>query len=369
MQTHVRRTWRPRLGWAAVAMVAALAALTATLFMAPTGNARQTATTPTPTPKQLHAAAAKLVADARKVGTLNFYTSADQVTCQKLADAFSKKYGIKVTFTRLTSGPIAARYAAEAQAGKTAADAVMIADAPFFANALANGWVKAATPLNIPNVATLATKFKFYGSVGIGISRLDGLVINTNNVKGTDIPKTWTDLTKPRWKGKLLAGDPRTVPVNMGMWKVLRAKYGDSFVSSMGKQGVQFVPSLVSGVQSVAAGERDAAFGANLLHMAPLLASAPNAPVKLIHLTGPDIGFVWNAGASAHSPNPAAGQLFVNWLLSGQGQLLFNGPGNNSVLPQVSIVGSDPLTSKFITLATNVGTDKRSQILSLLGLS
>ena len=59
----------------------------------------------------------------------------------------------------------------------------------------------------------------------------------------------------------------------------------------------------------------------------------------------------------------------MNWLLSGQGQLIFNGPGNNSVLPKVTIQGSAPLTDKFITLATNVSADKQQQILSLLGLT
>jgi len=221
----------------------------------------------------------------------------------------------------------------------------------------------------VPNVGTLAKKFRFYGSVGIGISRLDGVVINTNAVKGADVPKTWKDLTSSRFKGRLLAGDPRTVPVNMGLWKVLRATYGDDFLKAMGGQGIQWVASLVSGVQTVAANERDAALGANLLHMNPLLASAPSAPVQLIHMAGPDVGFVWNAGVSTKSPNPAAGQLFVNWLLSGQGQILFNGPGNNSVLPAVTIAGSAPITDKFITLATNVSTDKQQQILSLLGLT
>src|SRR5262249_40475837 len=164
--------------------------------------------------------------------------------------------------------------------------------------------------------------------VGIGLSRLDGVVINTNAIKGSDVPKTWQDLTNPRFKGRLIAGDPRTVPVNMGLWKILRATYGDAYLKAMAGQNIQWVASRVSGVQTVAAGERDAAMGANLLHMNPLLASAPTAPVSLVHMTGPDVGFVWNAGVSTKSPNPAAGQLFVNWLLSGQGQLLFNGVGN-----------------------------------------
>lgn len=321
-----------------------------------------------PTKKQLHAESAKLVADARKIGTLNFYTSADPVTAQNLADAFGKKYGIKVTFTRLTSGPIAARYTAEAQAGTFAADAVIIADPTFFANGLTNGWMIPMNSTTVPNVATLAKKFKFYGSVGIGLSRLDGFVYNTNLVKPSDVPKSWKDLLDPKWKGHLLTDDPRTIPIVMGQWKLLDATYGDDYLKGIASQQVQFVASLVTGVQTVAAGDKWAAFGANYLHMKPLITSAPTAPVQLLHLTGPDFGFVWNAGVSTKSPNPAAGQLFVNWLLSGQGQLLFNGTGSNSVLPQVTIQGSDPLSPKFITLNTNVSSDKVTRILSSLGL-
>jgi iron(III) transport system substrate-binding protein len=346
---------------------------TAVLFSvaATAGSASRVVRSATPAPpssKTLHDESAKLVAAARKVGTLNFYTSADPVTAQKLADAFGKKYGIKVTFTRLTSGPIAARYTAEAQAGTFAADAVMIADPSFFANALSKGWMLPMDPTTVPNVATLAKKFKFYGSVGIGLSRLDGVVVNTNLVQSGDVPKTWKDLLDPKWKGQLLTDDPRTIPVVMGQWKLLDATYGDDYLRGIAAQSVQWVPSLVTGVQSVAAGDRKAAFGANLLHVAPLLASAPNAPVQLTHLQGPDFGFVWNAGVSAKSPNPAAGQLFVNWLLSGQGQLLFNGPGNNSVLPQITIQGSPPLSSKFITLSASVTPDRAAHLLSLLGL-
>ena len=323
-----------------------------------------------PTPAQLHAASAKLVADARKVGTLNLYTSADPVTAQKLADAFGKKYGIKVTFTRLTSGPIAARYTAEAQAGNFAADVVLIGDPYFLATALSKGWMLPMNPTTVPNVATLEKKFKFYGSVGVAISRVDGFVPNTKLVSPSDYPKTWEDLTKPRWKGKLFGPDPRGVPVNMGLYQLLRIKYGDQLLRAFQQEGVQPVSSMVTGVQLVAAGERDAAFGANEGHMNPLLATAPNAPVTLIHLQGINCGFVWSAGVSKTSPNPAGGQLFVNWLLSAQGQVIFNTTQHtNGVLPNVKIPGSDPLGPKFITISTNVSQENQQKILQLLGLS
>lgn len=310
-----------------------------------------------------------LVAAARKKGTLNFYTSADPATAKKLADTFGKKYGIKVTYTRLTSGPVAARYNAEAQSGNVAADAVMIADTGFFRDAKTKGWMIPITADNVPAVSTLDKKFHFNGSVGIGVSRLDGVVVNTNVVKPEETPKTWQDLLDPKWKGNLLTDDPRTIPVVLGQWKLLDDTYGDDYLKAISQQGVQWTPSLVTGVQSVAAGERQAAFGANLLHVAPLTSTAPDAPVKLTHLTGIDFGFTWNAGVSAKSPNPAAGRLFVNWLLSREGQQIFNGPGNNSVLPSVSVKGSPPLTSKFVTLTSEVPDNEKSHILSLLGLS
>ena len=149
------------------ALVLTLTVAGVVLLCASAGTASRTATPPPPTKKQLHDASAKLVADARKIGTLNFYTSADQVTAQTLADAFGKKYGIKATFTRLTSGPIAARYTAEAQSGNTAADAVMIADAPFFANALGQKWMMPMNSTTVPNVpAGSATRIAIWMSAG-----------------------------------------------------------------------------------------------------------------------------------------------------------------------------------------------------------
>ena len=348
------------------------------LLLSAAASARTTATagpaaadaTKPPTKQQLRAAGTQLVAAARRGGTLNFYTSADPVTAQKLADTFGKKYGIKVTFTRLTSGPIAARYTAEAQAGNTQADVVMIADPPFFANSLARGWMlPMKTWRDAPNLYAFPRKFKFYGSVGIGVSRLNGVVINTSRVEGGAVPTTWRDLAESRWSGRLIGGDPRSVPVTMGMWQLLRRTYGDGLLRSIAAQRVQYVASLVTGVQTVAAGERYAAFGANLLHMNPLLATAPNAPVRLIQMQGPDFGFVWNAGVSTRSPNPAAGRLFVNWLVSGEGQRLFNGPGNNATLPGVTVTGSPPLSDKFITVSAATSQENQRQILSLLGLS
>ena len=353
-------------------LVPLLALVVLSLVLASAVSARSGARTATkPTAAQMRAVASKLIADARKVGTLNFYTSVDPTTSQVLANAFGKKYGIKVTFTRLTSGPIAARYDAEAQAGTFNADAVVISNPPFFADALSHGWMlPLKTWKDAPNLYYLPQKFKFYGSVGLGISRVNGVIINTNTVTGSNVPATWQDLLNPRWAGRMIIGDPRTVPVNMGLWQVLRKKYGDAFLRGIASQHPRVVASMVTGAQLVAAGEADVAVGANIGHITPLLTASPNAPAKLITPQGIDAGFTWNIGISAHSPNPAAGLLFVNWLLSGQGQQIFNSTGQVPTLPGVKPPpDADPLTSKYVTVSSAVSPANQAQILSLLGLT
>ncbi|MEX2555156.1 MAG: extracellular solute-binding protein [Actinomycetota bacterium] len=352
-------------------LVSVLALAVVCVSSASAGSAGEAATAQKkPTKKQLKAVGAKLVADARRAGDIHFYTSTDPVTAQKLADAFEKNYKIHATFTRAVSGPLAARYNAEAQAGNFVADAVIISNPPFFADAFQRGWtVRMRTWQDAPSLYTLAKKFKFYGSVGVGISRVNGVVINTNRLTGSSVPNTWQALTNSRFEGRMIIGDPRTVPVNMGIWQLLRKTYGDNFLRSIAAQRPRVVASMVGGVQSVAAGEADVAVGANILHMTPLLSSAPNAPVRLITPQGPDFGFTWNVGVSARSPNPAGGKLFVNWLLTPQGQRIFNEQGGVSVLPNVTIAGSEPIGDRYNTVSSNVSPANQAQILSLLGLS
>lgn len=352
-------------------LVVALAVAVVGVSLASAGSAgTDSATAKKPTKKQLKAVGAKLVADARRAGKIHFYTSADPVTAQKLADAFKKRYGVDATFTRAVSGPLAARYTAEAQAGNFVADAVIISNPPFFADAFERQWtVRLRTWQDAPSLYTLAKKFKFHGSVGIGISRVNGVVINTNRVTGSSVPTTWQSLTNERFQGRMIIGDPRTVPVNMGIWQLLRKTFGDQYLRSIAAQRPRVVASMVSGVQAVAAGEADVAIGANILHMTPLLSSAPNAPVRLLTPQTLDFGFTWNAGVSARSPNPAGGKLFVNWLLTPEGQRMFNEQGGVSVLPNIRITGSDPIGEKYITVSSNVSAANQAQILSLLGLS
>ncbi len=338
---------------------------TAAPSVAPTVAAATASATPSPDP------VAALTKQAQQVGKIDLYTSEDPATAQGAADAFKAKYNVSVTITRLTSGPIITRYNSEADAGKFVADVVLIADQPFFATGLSKGWLMPMTAATIPNAAQLPTQFILPGNVGVAIGRLSGLVVNTDQVKAADAPKTWQDLLLPQWKGNLVTDDPRQVPVVMSQWVTLDQKLGDDYLKGIKAQNVSWVPSLVTGVQQVAAGEKKVAFGLNQGHVAPLIATAPKAPVtQPITILQPiDLGFVWNAGVSAKSANPAGGQLFVNFLLSPEGQTLLGKPtASPSVLPNVTIEGAPALSSGFIVLGQATPQAEQQRILGLLGL-
>jgi iron(III) transport system substrate-binding protein len=298
----------------------------------------------------------------------------DPTTAATLANQFQQLYGVPVKVTRLVSGPLTARYAAEAQAGKPVADVVIAANDPFFSDGLSQGWFLPMTAKEVPNIAQVPKTFQYQGSVGVGTSRLNGVAVNTGVVSKADTPTTWQQLTDPKWKGKLVTDDPRTIPVVMAQWQALDQKLGDSYLKKIAQQDVEWAPSLVTGVQEVAAGERTAAFGINQGHVSPLIATAPNAPVTqpINYLKPVDLGFAWNAGVSKNSANPAGGRLFINWLLTDQGQQLFNGATlSPSVLPNITIPGAPPITKNFVDLTTheNTPTTQQTHILTLLGLN
>src|ERR1043166_9935542 len=66
----------------------------------------------------------KLIAGAKKEGTLSIYTSLQTADIGKLADAFQKKYGVKVVPYRAGSEDIVQRVVQEARANRNTVDVI-----------------------------------------------------------------------------------------------------------------------------------------------------------------------------------------------------------------------------------------------------
>ena len=142
----------------------------------------------------------KLIAGAKKEGTLTVYTSLQTVDIGKLGTAFEKKYGVKVVPWRSGSEDIVQRTVQEARANRNTVD-VIETNGPEMESLHRENILQL---VKSPYQADLIAPAIFPHGEWVG-TRLNVFVqaYNTNKVKKADLPKTWEELANPKWKGKI----------------------------------------------------------------------------------------------------------------------------------------------------------------------
>ena len=137
---------------------------------------------------------------ARQEGTLVLYTSLAPTESKPLADAFEKKYGVKVELWRALSDKVLQRVVTEAQGNRHTVD-VVETNGPEM-EAIAQEKLLAA--IHSPYLADLPP-----GSVAPQQTwypdRLNFFVVgfNTQKVKRSELPATYEGFLDPKWKGRI----------------------------------------------------------------------------------------------------------------------------------------------------------------------
>jgi iron(III) transport system substrate-binding protein len=142
----------------------------------------------------------KLIAGAKKEGELSIYTSAQADDIGAVAKAFEKKYGVKVQLWRAGSEKVMQRAIQEARGSRHAVD-VIETNGPEM-EALSREQLLQA--VKSPHHADLIpAALRPHGEwVGTRLN-IFALAYNTKQVKKDELPKSYADLTHPRWKGRL----------------------------------------------------------------------------------------------------------------------------------------------------------------------
>jgi iron(III) transport system substrate-binding protein len=142
----------------------------------------------------------KLVAGAKKEGTLTFYTSAPVDDVKILTDAFEKKYGVKVRLWRGSSENILQRTVVESRARRYEADMIDTNGPEMEALHREKLLQAVKSPLH-PEL--MPDAIRPHGEwVGTRLNIFVG-AFNTKLVKKDDIPKGYEGFLDPKWKGKL----------------------------------------------------------------------------------------------------------------------------------------------------------------------
>jgi iron(III) transport system substrate-binding protein len=275
----------------------------------------------------------RLLERARKEGTVVWYTSMSPVESRPLAEAFEKKYGIKVSLWRAGGENIIQRITSEAKGNRFTFDILESNSNEAERLARENLVAEFYSPhiADMPPAAIPASR-KYMPD------RFNFFVVsyNTNKVKADELPKTYEGFLDPKWKGRIAVEATdydwmASVSQQMGKDK------GPAFLQKLAamkpdqRKGHPLLAELVS------AGEVPVALTTYLSNAES--GKRRGAPIDWAPIQ-PVIGVSFSIALAKTAPHPHAGLLFADFILSPEGQNLLNAMGrfpaskkiNNSIL-------------------------------------
>lgn len=269
-----------------------------------------------------------LVERARAEGSVFFYSTNFSETEQLWIAAFNKRYPfVTVNLTRAPGGQLITRIRTEAAAGKLAADVIDYSDRGHLLKML--DLFQDYRPPNADDYdpAAVTDPNKLWPRTTTGWC----LAYNTELVSPGDAPRSWRDLTDPRWKGQQVSeniaggGGPQWSRVLFQ-----RQTFGIDYWRALAANKPLLFPSGAPATDAIIRGE--AKLGAQQTNIviprqregAPI---ACNIPPEGVPFTS------YGAGIPKTAAHPNAARLFLDWSLSREGQEAFvHGSGGFSAL-------------------------------------
>lgn len=267
------------------------------------------------------AADAALIEAAKKEGEVVWYTTLliNQLG-GPLAEAFEKKYGIKVRATRNDPAETALRLLAEGRANNVQAD---VFDGSFAPTTLVRKGVLAKWQ---PDVArdfppVLVDPEGYWTAHRLTIVTPG---VNTSLVTPGTEPRTWNDLLDPRWKGRMAWGINPGITGATGFIGLVLAELGQDkgmdFLRKLAGQNITGLKISARAVlDQVIAGEYPLALG--ILNDNVVVSRNVGAPVAWIPMN-PALATLSLISVTAKARHPAAGRLLADFVVSEEGQTI-----------------------------------------------
>lgn len=258
------------------------------------------------------AAAAVLAIGPALAGEVVLYSSNSVDAINAVTEEFNKKYpDIKITPVRGSTGQMMQRIKAEAGAPK----ADIFWSGGFSSLRLYKDYF---APYQSPEAASILAVYKEPGNLWVGTNaHVMVIMVNKRALKGDPMPKTWSDLANPRWKDRLVVGDPEKTSSSFATLWGIEKSLGRKTVEGIAKNAT--VMSTASQVyDGVAKGEF--AVGMTMEYAAQEYVSGGNKDVEIVY---PSEGtFIAPEGMALvkGGPNPADAKKFYDYLSSKQAQ-------------------------------------------------
>ncbi len=257
------------------------------------------------------------VAKAEAEGEVLFYTHDGESAASAVVAGFNKAYPkIKANYLRAQNGALFNKILSERGAGRYSVDVIQFSEIGTAIDFQKKGGFEQYAS---PQLAAFDPKYEsdppgFWTWSGVTFA---GIAYNTDRVKPEDAPKTWKDLLDPKWRNAISVKQA-TSGMQFAQWYTLRKEYGDEFWKDFAKQRpkgfdarAQLFDRLAKGDDKVCALAEFAGY---------YLYKQKGAPIAFVV---PPLGLPVTptcAGVVSKAPHPEAAKLFMDWLLSPDGQ-------------------------------------------------
>jgi iron(III) transport system substrate-binding protein len=274
----------------------------------------------------------KTIAAARKEAKLVAAIPASAELRKSISEIFPKRFpGIELDLTNARGPSNASKIAAEHAAGVRYFDLLISGTATPF-SLLNAGILEPVEPLLLLQEVKDPKRW-FGGHIWLDNSKRfiyafqvyqsENIWHSTTLMKPEEV-RSYDDLLSPKWKGKIGILDPRTPGAGTATWAFFLKIKGEEYLKKLAAQEMFLSRDQRQLADSLAKGKIAITIGLSYYTFAPFLKAG--LPIKPL----PDMkeGTYTSCGSSAtsivkNSPHPNATKVFINWLLSKEGQELY----------------------------------------------
>lgn len=286
---------------------------------------------------------------ARKEGPLLLWHGDQEGDVVKFIEAFTKKTGIKVEQQRLLPGAAWPKLAAELRAGKVDVDVYDTSDVGTMDKMRKDGNLLHYNSKELEAYETrYASNPKGYWTtyfINVG-----PIMYDPRYVKEDEAPKSLMDLLDARWKDGI--GFQNTAAgTSYGMWFVLRNILPKDYWERLAAQKPKGYASSTQIMTDLHRG--DVKLGGRVSIFQLIKSERDKLPVKVVFPTEGSASVTEVTAIFKTTKRPNAAKAYVDFLLSQEGQKLWNEiQGSYSARPDVSIEGLPPISSIKVLIPT-----------------
>jgi ABC-type Fe3+ transport system substrate-binding protein len=277
----------------------------------------------------------KTIIAARKEGKIVVGLPPSAELRKELEPAFKAKFGLEMEVFSATGPQIANRVVTEAKAGVHYFDAFIFGSCTGVPLIKTGHFDQVEPYMILPEVKDAknwwgghvwmdnVTNSKLFYSF-ISTKSTEGYWYNTTLARAEEL-RSLDDLLNPKWKGKIGLSDPRVAGSGLSVWSYLWESKGEEFLKKLVQQDLFVSQNLRQIAEALAKGKLALTLGIGLAQLEPFVKAG--LPIK--DLPDPVEGNPSSNGYGTlaivkNPPHPNGTKVFVNWLLSKEGQELYS---------------------------------------------